>query len=496
MAPSSLKSCKPLAVVLLGLLLLGGTCGDPFFGNNYVIPQGARLGTAANTVVRNLDAAQTQIRSFLINPTASVFLAAGATALREYVGNTTVVLGQVYREIAQVATDRVTAPAVVFTRLSLALNNVRQWDQNLTQSLTVLNQSFNYDANNNTAGYFEQWKSAIGQNVQQLARVLELLRGAVSPIVGEPLNTQQFLQVISANGTLQELLDTVEAAVRITTDYSGSVTRVVAAVRAANDFQSRALSQIRTNQGFINTAVDRYSAASNASFGRFLAAADSLVTHLKDTNQSFVFRWPLLFSDSVREKLDLLNNSINHLTGNILLRTINVANELDSNQRLFKTGPNALGYVQEEANLLTRILLDVLQGENYCATGFITPFNALPTQVNGLIATCLADQTVLESQGSAQLVSTANNFLRPYVTSVYGRLNICFQQPFESMTECLDNIVETIDFRAQFFLLDLASQLFFERVQEELAYCNSRVLDFVRNSGLRVSCDIRREIPA
>ncbi|XP_050084513.1 uncharacterized protein LOC126570633 [Anopheles aquasalis] len=491
MAPSS--CCTP--VVLGLLLLLGATRADPFFGNNYVLPQGARLGAAANTVVRNLDAAQTQVRSFLINPTASPFLAAGATALRDYVGNTTAVLGQLYREIAQVATDRVTAPAVVFTRLNLALNNVRQWDQNLTQSLVVLSQSFNYDANVNTAVFFERFKSDIGKNVQQLANVLELLRGAISPIVGEPLNTQQFLQVISANGTLQELLDTVEAAGRLSTDYASSVTRVVAAVRTANDFQSRAYSLIRTHQGFINTAVDRYSAASNASFVRFLVAADSLVTHLKDTNQSFVFRWPLLFSESVREKLDLLNNSINHLTGNIGLRTINVASEIDSNQRLFKTGPNPLAYVQEEADLLTRILLDVLQGENYCATGFIASFNALPPQVNALITACLADQTSLESQGSAQLVSIANNFLRPYVTTVYGRLNICFQQPFEKMTECLDNIVETIDFRPQFFLLDLTSQLFFERVQEELPYCNSRVLEFVRNAGLRESCDIRQGPP-
>ncbi|XP_053675541.1 uncharacterized protein LOC128725796 [Anopheles nili] len=484
MAPS----VKVLSALLL--LVIGASECSPFFGNNYVLPQGARLANAANTVVRNLDAAQSQVRLSLINPTASNFLSLGATALREYVGNTTLVMGQLFREVAQVAVDRTTPPAVVFTRLNLALQGVPQWNRNLSQSIDVFSQVFNYDQNSNTASYFELWKDALDKNVNDLADVLSRLGAVILSITGEPLNTQQFLQAISTNGTLQQLVDVVESNVRLSADYSSSVTKLVAAVRAANDFQSRSYSLLRTNQASINTNFDRYSAASNLSYYRFLNAADSLFNHLKDTNQSFVFRWPLLFSASVHNQLNLLNQSIDHLTANILRRTVAVAEKLDQTQVLFKQGNNPLSYLREETDLLTRILLDVLSEENYCASGFVTPFNELPAQVTTLVAGCLTEQTTLESQGSAQLVSLANNFLRPYVTTIYGRMNICFRQPFDKMTDCLDHIVATIDFRGKFFLLDLASQLFFEQVQDELPSCNDRVLEFVRNSGLRQTCEV------
>uniref|UniRef100_A0A182KCZ0 Secreted protein n=1 Tax=Anopheles christyi TaxID=43041 RepID=A0A182KCZ0_9DIPT len=483
---------KQVIVVFAVLLLhtIGSTECSPFFGNNYVLPQGTRLASAATAVVRNLDAAQVQVRGSLVNPTSSQFLADGATALREYVGNTTAVMGQLFREVAQVAVDRTTAPAVVFTRLTLAVQGVTQWNRNLSASLDVFKQVFNYDANSNTADYLEQLRNAFVKNVQDLSEVLGRLGDAILPVAGEPLNTQQFLQVVSANGTLQQLLDVVESTVRLSADYAASVTRLVAGVRAANDFQSRLYSVLRTNQASINTNVDRYSAASNTTFNRFLTAADALLTHLKTTNESFVFRWPLLFSDAVQHKLNLLNHSIDHLTGNLLRRTVTVAQNLVSTSALFKEGNNPLGYLREETDLFARVMVDVLHGENFCATGFVATFNALPAQVTTLVAACLTEQTNLESQGSSQLVSLASNFLRPYVTAVYGRLNICFQQPFDKMTECLDSIVATVDFRDKFFLLDLASQLYFQQVQEELPSCNDRVLEFVRNSGLRESCQI------
>uniref|UniRef100_A0A182VUZ4 Secreted protein n=1 Tax=Anopheles minimus TaxID=112268 RepID=A0A182VUZ4_9DIPT len=485
MAPTPLKVLS----VLLLLAISGSEC-NPFFGNNYVIPQGARLANAANVVVRNLDAAQAQVRTYLINPTASEFLRAGATGLRDYVGNTTLVMGQMFREVAQVAVDRTTAPAVVFTRLTLAVQGVPQWNRNLSQSLDVLRQAFNYDANSNTASYLESLRNSFAKNVQDLSEVLGRLGDAILSVAGQPLNTQQFLQVVSANGTLQQLQDVVESVVRLSADYSTSVTTLVAAVRAANDFQTRSYSLLRTNQASINTNVDRYSSASNSSFYRFLTAADSLFTHLKDTNESFVFRWPLLFSPAVHDKLNLLNHSIDHLTANLLQRTATVTLNLQNTSALFKEGNNPLSYLRDEADLYTRVMMDVLNGENFCATGFVTSFNALPAQVTSLVAACLNEQTNLESQGATQLVSLANSFLRPYVTAIYGRLNICFQQPFDKMTECLDNIVETIDFRGKFFLLDLASQLFFEQVQQELPTCNDRVLEYVRNSGLREACQI------
>ncbi|XP_049282661.1 uncharacterized protein LOC125763471 [Anopheles funestus] len=483
MAPTTVK-----VVSVFLLLAIGGTECNPFFGNNYVLPQGARLANAANAVVRNLDAAQTQVRVSLINPTASEFLNAGATALREYVGNTTLVMGQMFREVAQVAVDRTTAPAVVFTRLTLAVQGVSQWNRNLSQSLDVFKQVFNYDDNSNTASYMESLRNSFSKNVQELSEVLGRLGDAILLVAGQPLNTQQFLEVVSANGTLQQLQDVVESAVRLSADYSASVTKLVAAVRAANDFQSRSYSLLRTNQASINTNVDRYTSASNASFYRFLTAADSLFTHLKDTNESFVFRWPLLFSTAVQDKLNLLNHSIDHLTWNLMQRTATVTLNLQRTSALFKEGNNTLSYLREETDLYTRVMLNVLYDENFCATGFVTSFNALPARVTTLVAACLTEQTNLESQGATQLVSLANSFLRPYVTAIYGRLNICFQQPFEKMTECLDKIVETIDFRGKFFLLDLASQLFFEQVQQELPSCNDRLLEFVRNSGLREAC--------
>uniref|UniRef100_A0A182P377 Uncharacterized protein n=1 Tax=Anopheles epiroticus TaxID=199890 RepID=A0A182P377_9DIPT len=445
---------------------------------------------AANTAVRNLDAAQTQVRSFLVNPTASEFLSAGAAALRDYVGNTTVVIGQVYREVAQVAVDRTTAPAVAFTRLTLALQGVPQWYRNLSQSLDVIHESFNYDDNFNTATYLDRLRGSFYKNVEDLSEMLGRLDGAISSVTGENLNTQQFLQVVSANGTLQQLVDVVESTARLSTDYSTSVTKLVAAVRTANDFQTRSYTLLRTNQASINTNVDRYTAASSASFYRFLTAADSLLTHLKSTNESFVFRWPLLFSDSVRQKLNMLNQSIDNLTGNLGQRTAAVTQNLANASALFKEGNSPLGYLRGETELYTRVMLDVLDGDNYCATGFVTSFHALPPQVTSLVAACLTEQTNLENQGAAQLISLANNFLRPYVTAVYGRLNICFQQPFHRMTECLDNIVATVDFSDKFFLLDLASQLYFQQVQEELSFCNDRVMQFVQNAGLCESCQM------
>uniref|UniRef100_A0A182J2R5 Uncharacterized protein n=1 Tax=Anopheles atroparvus TaxID=41427 RepID=A0A182J2R5_ANOAO len=490
---SLLIEMAPVWKVSFAILLLavGVARCNPFFGNNYVVPQGARLANAANTVVRNLDGAQTQVRSFLINPTASRFLATGATALREYVGNTTVTLAQLFRELGQVATDRTTAPAVVFTRLNLALQGTVEWHRNLSEPLAALEQAFNYDQNSNTADYFRQWRDSMVSNVNDTAVVLQRLGDAVLAVAGQPLNTQQFLQAVSADGSLQQLQEVVEAAVRLSADYTTSVTKLVGAVRAANDFQSRTYSLLRTNQAAINTNVDRYSSASNTSFYRFLTAADALFNHLKDTNQSFVFRWPLLFSPAVQDQLNLLNQSIDHLTWNVLKRTVAVAQNLVQTQALFKEGNNPLGYLREETDLLTRTMLDVFNDENFCAEGFVTMFQALPARVTTLVGACLTEQTNLESQGSSQLVSIANNFLRPYVTAVYGRLNICFQEPFDKMNECLDRIVTTIDFRGKFFLLDLTSQLFFEQLQEELPTCNDRVLEFVRNAGLRESCDIR-----
>lgn len=474
--------------LLIVLVFSVAVRGDPFFGNNYQIPQCAALSRYASAVVTNLNNARNSLSSYVrYPPTASASLNQGAIILRDYVGNVSLLVGNVYTEISRAATDRTTAPAVVFSKISTRLNELQPLLQNGSLYVESLAANFDSDTDNNTSVYFAMWNHNLNLSGHYLSKLLQNVSRVIESVAGESLNTQQFIAVLSVDGLLQDLLDAVQQVSASTGDFSSTVSSLVAAINTANSFRSTANSRLQTSRQSANTVVTNYISSSNASFNSILVATDTLFNHLKTVNDSFVFRWPLLLSDRVEQKLDLLNRSIENLSVNLHFRRSVVESHYTYTRFVFANENEPQAYLDEESEQLTRRLVNVIKPDA-CASDFRTQFWALPGAVQTLLSQCFNSQLGLERQGASQVLSIANNFLRGYVTAVYDSLEICYSHPYEQMNSCLDDIVDTIDFGGKFFLLDTVTFYLFEQVQSELMNCNSRLLKYVRNVGLKANC--------
>lgn len=475
-------------IQLIVLVFSVAVRGDPFFGNNYQIPQGTALSRYASAVVTNLNNARNSLSSYVrYPPTASTSLNQGAIILRDYVGNVSLLVGNVYTEISRAATDRTTAPAVVFSKISSRINELQPLLQNRSLYVDSLAANFDSDVDNNTSVYFAMWNDNLNLSGHHLSKLLQNVSRVIESVAGGSLNTQQFIAALSVNGLLQDLLDAVQQVSASTGDFSSTVSSLVGAINAANSFRSTANSRLQSSRQSANTVVNNYISSSNASFNSILVATDTLFNHLKTVNDSFVFRWPLLLSDRVEQKLDLLNRSIENLSVNLHFRRSVVESHYTYTRSIFANENEPQAYLEEESEQLTRRLVNVIKPDA-CASDFRTQFWTLPGAVQTLLSQCFNSQLGLERQGASQVLSIANNFLRGYVTAVYDSLEICYSHPFEQMNSCLDDIVDTIDFGGKFFLLDTVTFYLFEQVQSELMNCNSRLLKYVRNVGLQANC--------
>lgn len=474
---------------LLIVLVLGvATRGDPFFGNNYQIPQGTALARYASAVVTNLNNARNSLSSYVrYPPTASRSLNQGAIVLRDYIGNVSLLVGNVYTEISRAASDRTTAPVVVFSKISTRLNELQPLLQNGSLYVDTLAVNFDSETDNSTSNYFASWNDNLRSDIHHLSQLLQNVSQVIESVAGQGLNTQQFIAALSVDGLLQDLLDAVQHVSATTGDLSSTVSSLVAAINTANNFRSTANSRVLSSRQSANTVVNSYISSSNASFNSILVATDTLFNHLKTVNDSFVFRWPLLLSDRVEQKLDLLNRSIENLSVNLHFHRSVVESHYEYTRYVFANENEPQAYLSEESEQLTRRLVNVIKPDG-CASDFRTPFLALPGAVQTLLSQCFNSQLGLERQGASQVLSIANNFLRGYVTAVYNSLEICYRHPFETMNNCLDDIVDTIDFGGKFFLLEAVTFNLFEQVQSELVNCNSRLLSYVQNVGLRANC--------
>ncbi|XP_065095282.1 uncharacterized protein LOC135717224 [Ochlerotatus camptorhynchus] len=476
------------SVLLIVLVLNVAARGDPFFGNNYQIPQGAALARYASAVVTNLNNARNSLSSYVrYPPTASTSLNQGAIVLRDYIGNVSLLVGNVYTEISRAATDRSTAPAVVFSKINTRLNDLQPLLQNGSLYVDSLASNFDSEADNSTSNYFATWNENLRSNTHHLSRLLQNVSQVIESVAGEGLNTQQFIAALSVDGLLQDLVDAVQQVSATTGDLSSTVSSLVGAINTANSFRLTANSRLQTSRQSANTVVNSYISSSNASFNSILVATDTLFNHLKTVNDSFVFRWPLLLSDRVEQKLDLLNRSIENLSVNLHFRRSVVESHYTYTRYVFANENEPQANLDEESEQLTRRLVNVIKPDG-CASDFRTQFLALPGTAQTLLSQCFNGQLGLERQGASQVLSIANNFLRGYVTAVYDSLEICYSHPYEKMNSCLDDIVDTIDFGGKFFLLDTVTFYLFEQVQSELINCNSRLLKYVQNVGLRANC--------
>ncbi|XP_058454032.1 uncharacterized protein LOC131432019 [Malaya genurostris] len=474
--------------LLVLISLVGFVCGDPFFGNNYQIPQSSELVRSANLVVTNLNAARNAVSSYGRNPpAASVSLNRGARVLADYVGNVSQLIGNVYSQLSRAATDRTTDPAVVFSKISTQINALRPLLQNSSVYVESLAAYFDYEGDNSTSCFFTEQNNGMKIDIEKLSTILQNVSRVVDSIAGQSLNTQQFIAVLSVNGLLQNLVDATQRAAIASNEYMGIITRYVAAINDANSVRLTVNSRLQTSRNAINSAVNSYISSSNSSFNSILSSTDSLFNHLKTLNESFVFRWPLLLSDRVESKLALLNSSIENLITNLHFRRSVVDNHYSLTGAIFRTSNEALAYLEEEAELLTRVLANAVN-PNSCASNFRNQFYNLPGSVQSLLSQCFTSQLNLERQGANQVQSIANNFLRSYVTVVYANAEICFSHPFDQMSKCLDDFVDTIDFGGKFFLLETTTFYLFEQVQSELTNCSSRLVSYIRNVGLRANC--------
>nr|XP_019540834.2 uncharacterized protein LOC109411713 [Aedes albopictus] len=476
------------AVVLLVLAACSVVRGDPFFGNNYILPQGAALARYASEVVTNLNNARNSLSSYVrYPPTASTSLYQGAIALRDYVGNVSLLAGNVYAEVSRAATDRTTAPVVVFSKISMRCNNLQPLLQNGSLYAESLAANFDSEADNSTSAYFAAWHENLISESLNLHKLLLNVSQVIDSVAGQGLNTQQFIAALSVDGLLQDLVDAVQRSAASSGHLASTVSSLVGAINTANSFRSTANSRIQSSRQSAVSTVNNYITSSNASFNSILVATDALFNHLKTVNDSFVFRWPVLLSDRVEQKLDLLNRSIESLIVNLHFRRNIVEMHYLVTRAVFANENEPQAYLENESEQLTRRLVNVIQPDG-CAANFRTQFWTLPGTVQSQLTQCVNGQLGLERQGASQVQSIASNFLRGYVSAVYDSLEICYSHPFEKMNDCLDEIVETIDFGGKFFLLDTVTFYLFEQVQSELLNCNSRLVKYVRNVGLRANC--------
>lgn len=477
--------------ILKVLLLTSLVCvvqSNPFFGNNYLIPQSADLARYASAVVSNLNNARSSVSSYVrYPPTASVSLNQGALVLVDYVGNVSRLIGNVYSEISRAATDRTTAPAVVFSKINTQLNALQPLLQNSSVYVQSLSNYFDYEGDSSISSYFAERNDRMKSNVHNLEQILRNISQAIDSTVGQGLNTQQFIAALSVNGVLQSLVDAAQGGAIASNEYSVVVGRLVAAINTANSFRSTANSRIQSSRQSSSVIVNNYVSSSNSSFNSVLLSTDNLFNHLKTLNDSFVFRWPLVLSDRAEQKLHQLNASIESLINNLHFRRAVVEAHYILTRTVFRDQNQPQGYLQEEAELLTRMLANAINPSS-CAVNFQTRFYALPSLVHGLLSQCFDGQISLERQGANHVVSVANGFLRSYASAVYSSLEICFRYPFDKMNDCLDQIVNTIDFSGKFFLLDTVTFYLFEQVQSELMNCNTRLMEYVRNAGLQANC--------
>ncbi|XP_062549266.1 uncharacterized protein LOC134213863 [Armigeres subalbatus] len=476
-----------LTAILLALTIVVAR-GDPFFGNNYQIPHGAALARHASAVVTNLNNARNSVSSYVrYPPTASPSLNEGAIALRDYIGNVSALAGSVYTEVSRAATDRTTAPVVVFSMISTRLNALQPLLQNGSLYVESLAANFDSEGDNSTSSYFAWWNDILRSDSLVLMKLVHNVSQVIDSIAGQGLNTQQFVAALSVNGLLQDLIDAVQKTAAASGDLSSTVSSLVGAINNANSFRSTSNSRIQSSRQSAVSIVNSYISSSNASFNSIIVATDTLFDHLKTVNESFVFRWPLLLSDRVEQKLDLLNRSIESLIVNLHFRRSVVETHYLFTRAVFANENEPQSYLEDESEQLTRRLVNVLNPDA-CASNFRTPFLALPGTVQSQLSQCINSQLGLERQGASQVQSIANNFLRGYVSAVYNSLEICYSHPYETMSNCLDEIVDTIDFGGKFFLLDTVTFYLFEQVQAELINCNSRLQSYVRNVGLRANC--------
>lgn len=407
--------------------------------------------------------------------------------LADYVGNVSRLVGNVYAEISRAASDRSTAPAVVFSKINTQFNLLQPLIQNASLYVDAFADYFDYEGDNSTSSYFADRNERMKVNSQGLYEILQNVSVVVDSVQGQGLNTQEFLAALQVNGLLQKLLDAVQGAAIASGEYSEAIARLVAAINTANSFRSTSNMRIQSARQLATGVVNTYVTNSNASFNSVLLATDNLFNHLKTLNNSFVFRWPLLLSERVEQKLHLLNQSIENLIVNLSFRRVIVETHYSLTRHVFRDQNEPQAYLEEEAELLTRVLTNVVR-PNSCASSFRTQFLNLPASTQSLLSQCFDAQLGLERQGANQVVSIANNFLRSYATGVYSSLESCFSYPYEKMSDCLDHIVETIDFGGKFFLLDTVTFYLFEQVQSELLNCNSRLMEYVRSVGVRENC--------
>lgn len=474
--------------VFFAIAIFAVARGNPFFGNNFLIPQSVELARYANAVVTNLNGARSSVSSYArFPPTASTSLNEGAITLHQFVGNVTQLVGGVYLEMARAASDRTTAPAIVFTKINTQFNALQPFLQNSSLYVEALARSFDYEGDNSTSSDFADRMERIRRNSQNLQVILQNVNLVIDSITGQGLNTQQFLAALSANGLLQQLLDAAQGAEVASREFADVVAQLVAAITQANNFRSISNLRIQQSRTAANTGVNTYITNSNASFNSILTTTDSLFNHLKTLNDSFVFRWPLLLSDRVEQKLDLLNRSIENLIVNLHYRRQAVESHFTLTREVFQDLNEPQQYLWKESELLTRRLANVIR-PSVCVANFRTQFLTLPAAVQTQLAQCFDSQLRLERQGASQVVSIANGFLRSYATETYAAMEICFGLPIYSMTECLDAIVAKIEFSSKFFLLDTLTSLLYEQVQSELINCNSRLLQYIQNVGLRATC--------
>lgn len=472
--------------VVLAIAIFGVARGDPFFGNNFLIPQGVELARYANAVVTNLNGARSSVSSYTrFPPTASASLNEGAITLQQFVGNVSQLVGGVYLEMSRAASDRTSAPAVVFAKINTQFNALQPLLLNSSLYVGALARSFDYEGDNSTSSYFADRMERIRVNSHNLQVILQNVNVVINSIAG--LNTQQFLAALSSNGLLQQLLDVTQGAELASREFADVVAQMVAAITQANNFRSTSNLRIQQSRTAANTAVNSYVTNSNASFNSILTTTDGLFNHLKTLNDSFVFRWPLLLSDRVEQKLDLLNRSIENLIVNLHYRRQTVENHFALTREVFQDLNEPQQYLSKESELMTRRLVNVIR-PSACVGNFRTQFLTLPAAVQTQLSQCFDSQLRLERQGASQVVSIANGFLRSYASETYAAMEICFSHPYNSMNECLDAIVAKIEFSPKFFLLDTLQTLLYDQVQSELVNCNDRLLKYIQNVGLRATC--------
>lgn len=426
--------------VLLVISTIAIVGSEPFFGNDFVVPQRTRIIPEANCVVNNLVSARNSLNSYIRSPpTSSESLRQGVSCLALYVANVTKLEGDIFTEIARASNDRTSNPAVICSKLNGQIRDLKPLLANSTSYIACIQENFDTSNDNITSTYYKKWNDDLVKRGVELEQILGNMCRAIEANHGKVSTTQDFLTILMENNTLPLLENITMIRCAQASDLARRAGEQNIAINQANSFRSTINSRILSSRNSATSSVNSYITSSNSSANSVFTSSERFATFVRTTDDAFFFRWPQALNKPVLDKRALLNHSVVMMSNKMQSQKEWVQAFYLNVRELLSVQNPAQAYLMHEAELTTRIMLNIIR-PNHCVMNFRTRLTDLPAQVQTQLNRCTTNQVTMDRNVATQVVSIVNSVLQPYVTVVYSNGEICHSYPFDKMNTCLDNV--------------------------------------------------------